>query len=232
MVEKAPEVSAEFTIEEMAAMEQLADMGRLFDDEDEARMVKLVEDLTAWINKYAPTFEDPEEVLFEVTAPLVSDELAAEYNKPIEQQPQATSQSISITFSFGETNEDWFVFEQTVAAPEDEQAVFVSYEFNMNDIWGELTKDIKDKDDWANLHDDQWDQLINIQYMEDEEIDSIVDNWLKEQEAIFQAFEQDTMLSFEPQQVSFAELQGKSADEIKLALDSMSDYKNVVDVMK
>ena len=90
-------------------------MGRLFNDEDEARMIKLSEDLTAWINKYAPTFEDPEEVLFEVTAPLISDELAAAYNKPIDQAvPQENTQqtqSISITFSFGDNNQDWFVFE-------------------------------------------------------------------------------------------------------------------------
>ena len=122
-------------------------MGRLFNDEDEARMIKLSEDLTAWINKYAPTFEDPEEVLFEVTAPLISDELAAAYNKPIDQAvPQENTQqtqSISITFSFGDNNQDWFVFEQTFESPEDEQAVFVSYDFNMNDVWGELTKDIK-----------------------------------------------------------------------------------------
>ena len=122
-------------------------MGRLFNDEDEARMIKLSEDLTAWINKYAPTFEDPEEVLFEVTAPLISDELAAAYNKPTDQAvPQENAQetqSISITFSFGDNNQDWFVFEQTFESPEDEQAVFVSYDFNMNDVWGELTKDIK-----------------------------------------------------------------------------------------
>ena len=122
-------------------------MGRLFNDEDEARMIKLSEDLTAWINKYAPTFEDPEEVLFEVTAPLITDELAAAYNKPIDQAvPQENAQetqSISITFSFGDNNQDWFVFEQTFESPEDEQAVFVSYDFNMNDVWGELTKDIK-----------------------------------------------------------------------------------------
>ena len=122
-------------------------MGRLFNDEDEARMIKLSEDLTAWINKYAPTFENPEEVLFEVTAPLISDELAAAYNKPIDQAvPQENAQetqSISITFSFGDNNQDWFVFEQTFESPEDEQAVFVSYDFNMNDVWGELTKDIK-----------------------------------------------------------------------------------------
>ena len=122
-------------------------MGRLFNDEDEARMIKLSEDLTAWINKYAPTFEDPEEVLFEVTAPLISDELAAAYNKPIDravpQENAQETQSISITFSFGDNNQDWFVFEQTFESPEDEQAVFVSYDFNMNDVWGELTKDIK-----------------------------------------------------------------------------------------
>ena len=122
-------------------------MGGLFNDEDEARMIKLSEDLTAWINKYAPTFENPEEVLFEVTAPLISDELAAAYNKPIDQavpqQNAQETQSISITFSFGDNNQDWFVFEQTFESPEDEQAVFVSYDFNMNDVWGELTKDIK-----------------------------------------------------------------------------------------
>jgi hypothetical protein len=53
-----------FSIEEKQAMQALADMGRIFDDEDEAKMVKLTEDLTAWINKYAPTFEDPEALLF------------------------------------------------------------------------------------------------------------------------------------------------------------------------
>lgn len=56
-------------------MQSLADMGRLFDDEDEAKMIKLTEDLTAWINKYAPTFEDPEGLLFEVTASLVTEEM-------------------------------------------------------------------------------------------------------------------------------------------------------------
>jgi|Transcript_26534 hypothetical protein len=75
-VEVVPELDA-FTIEEMATMQTLAEMGRLFDDVDEARMVKLTEDLTAWINKYAPTFEDPEELLFEVTTPLITPEMEA-----------------------------------------------------------------------------------------------------------------------------------------------------------
>jgi len=65
-------------------MQTLVDMGRLFNDEDEARMVKLTEDLTTWINKYAFTFDNPEELLFEVTTPLISEELAAKYNSPIQ----------------------------------------------------------------------------------------------------------------------------------------------------
>lgn len=50
-------------------------MGRVFDDEDEERLIKLTEDLTAWINKYAPTFDDPEALLFEVTTSLVTEEM-------------------------------------------------------------------------------------------------------------------------------------------------------------
>ena len=74
--EKEPELDA-FELEELAAMQSLADMGRLFNDEDEARMVKLTEDLDAWINKYATTFEDPEEILFEVSSSLMTDEMEA-----------------------------------------------------------------------------------------------------------------------------------------------------------
>jgi len=64
-----------FSAEELAAMETLAELGRLFNDEDEARMVKLTEDLTGWINKYAPTFEDPEALLFEVTGALITEDM-------------------------------------------------------------------------------------------------------------------------------------------------------------
>lgn len=38
-------------------------------------MVKLTEDLTEWINKYAPSFNDPEAILFEVTGSLVTEEM-------------------------------------------------------------------------------------------------------------------------------------------------------------
>ena len=64
-----------FDIEEREMMKTLADMGRVFDDEDEERLTKLTEDLTAWINKYAPTFDDPEALLFEVTTSLVTEEM-------------------------------------------------------------------------------------------------------------------------------------------------------------
>ena len=64
-----------FTIEEVEVMQTLADMGRVFNDEDEAKLVKLTEDLTNWMNKWAPTFEDPESILFEITTPLVTDDM-------------------------------------------------------------------------------------------------------------------------------------------------------------
>jgi len=59
-------------------MKTLAEMGRLYDDEDEAKMTQLTEDLTQWINKYASTFDDPEHLLFEVTSSLISNEMTEE----------------------------------------------------------------------------------------------------------------------------------------------------------
>ena len=98
-------------------MQTLVDMGRIFNDEDEARMVKLTEDLTAWINKYAPTMDDPESLLLEVASSLITEEMQEaeipeeEIVEVPEQQvlPQST---ITISFSFGD-NAEWFTFEQT-----------------------------------------------------------------------------------------------------------------------
>jgi len=75
VVEEEDEELDLFTVEETEAIMALAEMGRVFDDEDEARLVKLTEDLTAWLNKYAPTFDDPESLLFEVTSSLVTEEM-------------------------------------------------------------------------------------------------------------------------------------------------------------
>ena len=57
------------SLEEAEVMKYLASMGRLFNDEDEAKLIKLTEDLTAWMNKYAATFDDPEFLLQQVAMP-------------------------------------------------------------------------------------------------------------------------------------------------------------------
>ena len=121
-----------FSIEEAQAMQTLADMGRLFNDEDEARMVKLTEDLTAWINKYAPTMDDPESLLLDVASSLITDEMK-EYEEELEEAlveeipeeavveaievpelqvlpPPPAQSTITISFSFGD-NSEWFSFE-------------------------------------------------------------------------------------------------------------------------
>lgn len=62
-------------------MQTLADMGRVFDDKDEAKMNQLTESLTAWINKYASKFDDPEHLLFEVTSSLMTEEMINELSE-------------------------------------------------------------------------------------------------------------------------------------------------------
>ena len=103
-------------------MQTLVDMGRLFNDEDEAKMIKLTEDLTAWINKYAPSMDDPESLLLEVASSLVTDEMRDEeiqeeaVVEPVEIPEQQvippTQSTITISFSFGD-NSEWFSIEQT-----------------------------------------------------------------------------------------------------------------------
>ena len=101
-------------------MQTLVDMGRIFNDEDEARMVKLTEDLTAWINKYAPTMDDPESLLLDVASSLITEEMREaeipeeEIIEPAEvpEQQVLPQSTITISFSFGD-NAEWFTFEQT-----------------------------------------------------------------------------------------------------------------------
>lgn len=110
-------------------MQTLADMGRIFNDEDEAKLIKLTEDLTAWMNKYADTFEDPESLLFQTTMPLMteemliggenSEELIVEPENIIEEillpeTEQSMESSISISFSFSQNNGDWFTYESNM----------------------------------------------------------------------------------------------------------------------
>lgn len=205
VVEPVPVVDM-FTIEEVAAMQALADMGRLFDDVDEAKMVKLTEDLTAWMNKWAPSFdEDAESVLLEVTASLVTEEMQ-EAEEPVaadivivdeepiidfmpheifapepEVMPIAEeSFDFAITFSFGDNN-DWFVFEQTTVNENGEEEAYITT-LDFDNIWAEMTSNLKEFDDWANLNDEEWNKLVDYPYLEDEEIDAIIDDLLIEEE--------------------------------------------------
>jgi len=94
-----------FSIEEKEAMKALADQGRLFDDIDEARMEKLVLDLTDWINKYAPTFGDSEAVLFEVTESLMVDDevLSVEVESEVAETVETPTEEVfAVTFNFGD----------------------------------------------------------------------------------------------------------------------------------
>ena len=128
-----------FSIEEAQAMQTLVDMGRIFNDEDEAKMVKLTEDLTAWINKYAPSMDDPESLLLEVASSLVTDEMK-EQEIPDEETVEAPEQqvipqsTITISFSFGD-NAEWFTFEQTFIQ-EPQGATVMMFEQNSSiDMW-------------------------------------------------------------------------------------------------
>ena len=222
-------------------MKTLAEMGRLFDDEDEARMNKLTEDLTAWINKYAPSFDDPESLLFEVTSALVSEDMQEQEVANPEPASEDTiyleplqGTAITITFSFGD-NQDWFVFEQTnQVMPED--AFNFGYTFDFDNVWAEMTKDLKHQDDWALLNDDDWNSLIDFQYLEDTEIDSIIDDFMKQQydpefKQFIDSLNVDEVQEFSPEEIKQM-LGEKTPDEIKLVLDKLDNYHDVIDILQ
>lgn len=57
----------------------------------------------------------------------------------------------------------------------------------MEDPWTELTKNLNTKEDWANLESNQWDELINMQQLQENQIDSMFEDFFKQQEAMFGA---------------------------------------------
>lgn len=219
-------------------MSALADMGRLFDDEDEERMIQLTKDLTAWINKYAPTFDDPEALLFEVTTSLVTEDMEETVIAPVTpvetpEQPASAEQAsaITITFSFGD-NQDWFIFEQTTQMPEEEFTV--TYDFNIDNIWAEMTKDLNNSDDWDLLNDDDWNSPIEFQYLQDTEIDSIIDEFMSEQydpefKAFIDSLNVDEVQEFTPEEVQQM-LSEKTPSEFKLVLDKLQDYHDIMPI--
>ena len=219
-------------------MKTLADMGRVFDDEDEERLTKLTEDLTAWINKYAPTFDDPEALLFEVTTSLVTEEMQELEPElipepvpetPIETPVYEQGTAITITFSFGD-NQDWFIFEQTTSEMPTEE-INVAYDFDFDNIWAEMTKDMNQWDDWSRLNDDDWNNLIEFQYLEDTDIDSIVEDFMNQQyDPEFKQFI-DSLNVDEVQEFTREEVQQmlveKTPSEFKLVLDKLEDYHDI-----
>lgn len=44
-----------------------------------------------------------------------------------------------------------------------------------------MTQDMKHFDDWARLNDDDWNNLVEFQFLEDTEIDNIVDDFFGQQ---------------------------------------------------
>lgn len=215
-------------------------------------MVKLSEDLSAWMNKYAATFDDAESVLFEVTSALLEEDVKVfpddeevvspvtpepstveVVEEPVAEEPIAQpakeipvqTTEITITYTFGD-NGDWFVFEQSSMEPEDE--VFIGFEFNFDNIWAELTKDLKDMDDWGRLNDDEWDLLIQQQIREDDEIAELIDEMRGEPiDGEFKDFV-DSLDSKDVLEFTPAEIQemftAKTPDEFKLVLDKINDF--------
>lgn len=44
-----------------------------------------------------------------------------------------------------------------------------------------MTKDLKQWDDWDRLNDDDWNNLVEFQYLEDTDIDNIVEDFMNQQ---------------------------------------------------
>lgn len=44
-----------------------------------------------------------------------------------------------------------------------------------------MTQDMKHFDDWARLNDDDWNNLVEFQFLEDTEIDNIIDDFFGQQ---------------------------------------------------
>lgn len=44
-----------------------------------------------------------------------------------------------------------------------------------------MTQDMKHFDDWARLNDDDWNNLVEFQFLEDTEIDRIIDDFFGQQ---------------------------------------------------
>ena len=63
---------------------QISD-NRVFEDEDEERFDQLISDMTAWMNKYASLYDDPDTILDDLEVPEMAEVEEIEQDSPIVQ---------------------------------------------------------------------------------------------------------------------------------------------------
>jgi len=97
-----------------------------------------------------------------------------------------------------------------------------------------MTKNLNSMDDWSQLNNNDWDNLIQMQYLEDEEINEILDSFMNvEIDPVFQEF-MDSLAPADVKEFTPSEIkqmvQQKTPSEFKLVLDKMEDYNSVVQI--
>ena len=97
-----------------------------------------------------------------------------------------------------------------------------------------MTKDLNNKDDWDLLNDDDWNSLIEFQYLQDTEIDSIIDEFMSEQydpefKAFIDSLNVDEVQEFTPEEVQQMLIE-KTPSEFKLVLDKLQDYHDIMPI--
>ena len=98
-----------------------------------------------------------------------------------------------------------------------------------------MTKDINNQEDWGRLNDNDWNNLIQIQYLKDSEIDTLVDEWFSEVDPELKNFVDSLapvdVLEFTPEEIQqmFTE---KTASEFKLVLDKINDFHRIIPVFE
>ena len=99
-----------------------------------------------------------------------------------------------------------------------------------------MTKDLKQWDDWARLNDDDWNSLIEFQYLEDTEIDNILDDIMNQQydpefKKFIDSLNVDEVQEFTPEEVQQM-YKEKTPSEFKLVLDKLQDYHDIIHIFE
>ena len=112
-------------------------------------------------------------------------------------------------------------------------------EIDFDNIWAEMTKGLKEFDDWTRLNDEQWNSLIDFQFLEDEEIDGIIDEWFQqpffdldpEFKSFIDSLDAQDVMEFRPEEVREM-FDTRTPDELKQYLDKMNSFEQIVEVFK